>query len=395
MTTSILGFIIRLLPLQNIIPNSYFNGLLQSHSHTGFLGWVFLIIYILLLNRFGKPNLFSQRKSQVILIVLSVFIFGMTLSFPFTGYGFLSISFLTLFLLFSYYSLYYLYKHIDDLYKNSISYKFLIAAILFYLLSSISPWLLGPIIAKGYKKTPLYYNDIFFYLHFLYNGFITFSIISLYFIEIELKKTKKLNLKSNLKNAFIYLSIGTVLNYSSSLLWNKPSIIVFVIAFISTILLLVGIYFLTKEYTILFNEKNKLFRFLFLTTISMFLFKNILMLFQSFPKFAELSYHLKSQFIIGYIHLVTLGFISSFIISYLIHHKMLSKSITLNIGILSFIIGYYSTEIILFTQGIFLWNNLSILSSSYSLLILIASTFLLIGFIFIFIASTKKIDLPA
>jgi len=394
MTTALLGFIIRLIPLQSFIPSSYFYGILQSHSHTGFLGWVFMILYYLLLKIFGKNSIYLNRKSNIILSLLAFFILGMTISFPTTGYGIFSITFLSLFLIFSYYALFYLYKNIDSTLKNTISYKFLLSAILFYLLSSISPWLLGPIIAKGFKKTALYYNDIFFYLHFLYNGFVTFSIIALFFTKIELKNLKNKIFRNNFKNALILFVVGTLLNYSESLLWNKPNIIIYIIAFISSILLLTGLYYLSKIYEVSYSNLNKNSKYLAKLALSMFFLKTLLQLFQSFPIFSELSYVLKSQFIIGYIHLVTLGFITSSIIVYLIKAKLLEVNKLFNLGIVLFIIGFVLTEVLLFLQGVLLWSNITFLTSNFALLMLISSTFLFFGFLALFLASLQKKNRP-
>ena len=385
-STALLGFTIRLLPLQSVISDSYYFGILQSHSHTGFLGWVYMILYFLLLKYFGREELLKIKKTNIILTILAVFILGMTISFPATGYGLFSILFLSLFLIFSYYSLYYLYKNIDIKIKSTISYKFLIAGIIFYLMSSISPWLLGPIIAKGYKKTALYYNDIFFYLHFLYNGFVTFAMVALFFLDLEHKKSTDNIMWSNLKKALYFLFTGTILNYSESLLWNRPGIIVHLLAFISSILLIIGLYFLYKTYMSKYSHKAYPVLLIRLA-ISMYILKTTLQLLQSFPTFSNISYMLKSQLIIGYIHLVTLGFITSFILAFLIKSKMLSKNKYLDWGIIFFIIGFALTEIILFIQGLLLWGSLSFFTPYYAFSMMIASAFLLIGFIFILIST--------
>ena len=385
-STALLGFTIRLLPLQSIIPDSYYFGILQSHSHTGFLGWVYMILYFLLLKYFGREELLKAKKTNRILSILAILILGMTISFPTTGYGVFSISFLSLFLIYSYYSLYYLYKNIDTKVKSTISYRFLIAGIIFYLMSSISPWLLGPIIAKGYKKTALYYNDIFFYLHFLYNGFVTFAIIALFFFDLELKNFKNKSIRANLRKSLYLLFTGTILNYSESLLWNKPNMIVHSIAFISSIFLITGLYFLYK--TFMSKSLYKAYSgFLIKLAISIYILKTILQLLQSFPLFSNISYMLKSQLIIGYIHLVTLGFITSFIFAFMIKSKLLLKNKYLNWGIISFVIGFITTEIILFLQGLLLWGSISFFTPYYAFSIMVASALLLIGFIFILISS--------
>jgi len=391
--TSLLGLIIRLIPLQSIIDNSYFYGILQSHSHMGFLGWVFLIIYYLIFLEFGDSKIFFNNKTKQIFGILTFFISGMTISFPFTGYSIYSISFLTLFLGYSYYAIYYLNKNLNRNSKFSISRKYIKTAFLFYLLSSISPWLLGPIMALGYKKTALYYNDIFFYLHFLYNGFVTFSIIGLFIINYEYKlvsETKRNNLQKSLRQSFTLLTIGTILNYSESVLWNKPHPIFYIIAFISSILLILGIFKLSKSFIATRNDYSSTAKFLLYLSILMFVTKTVLQLFQSFPIFADISFSLKSQFIIGYIHLVTLGFITPFILSFLLHKKILINNLALKIGVILYVIGYTFTEIVLFSHGIFLWNSITILVSSFNQIMFYTSLFLFFGLSLVYLSSIKK-----
>jgi len=395
MITSFLGLIIRILPLQNILDNSYFYGLLQSHSHTGFLGWVFIAVYILTLDNFGEFGIFRRKKTKVILSLTAFFISGMTISFPFFGYNFISITFLSLFLSFSYYALYYLSKSIRTELKSTISYKFIKTAFSLYLLSSISPWALGPIMALGYKKTALYYNDIFFYLHFLYNGFIVFSIIGVYFLKYEIQNTIFKNLQLYLKNALKFLLIGTILNYSESVLWTKPHYSIYLIAFISSILLLTGVFYLWKSFSSTKDiKKVSSIPFILKFALTLFVVKSILQMLQSFPLFASISYNLKSYFIIGYIHLVTLGFITPILFALYLRDNFIQNSTLFKIGISSYILGFILTEIVLFSQGLLLWNGITFLTSNYNAIIMISSIFLFFGFAIIYL-SHKKIDLPA
>lgn len=395
--TSFLGLLIRFLPLQSFIPNSYFYGLLQSHSHTGFLGWIFLLLYVLLLYKFGSDNILKRKKTIIILLVNSFLITAIAISFPFDNYGSFSITFLSAFLLFSYYTLIYFYKNITNTYDNFISIGYVKTGIVFYFISSIAPWLLAPIIILGYKKSPLYYNDIFLYLHFLYNGFITFSIIGLFYLDIELKNLKSYDFSKYLKLSLYLLGFGTLLNYSQSLLWNNPNIIVYIIAFISSILMICGIFFLIKITRLKDIEYSGISNQLLYLSVGALMLKTGLQFFQSFPYFANLSYMFKGQFIIGYIHLVTLGFVTSFIIAYSLKVKFILSNVIIKFAIYSFVFGVIFTEVLLFGQGILLWNGNTSFVVNFNLYIFVSSLFLFIGFLFLFIGVfyKKKIGSPA
>ena len=91
----------------------------------------------------------------------------MLISFPLSGYKAVSIALLSIFGIVSYFLTFKLLKDIDTkkLGGNYIKY-----GLYYYLLSSLATWFLAYImVSQG--KTDLYYNSVYFYMHFLYNGF--------------------------------------------------------------------------------------------------------------------------------------------------------------------------------------------------------------------------------
>jgi len=387
--TALAGLLLRWLPLQSLINNNYYFGILQAHSHTGFLGWIFVALYILLLKKTGKDKILTLKKTNIILFVLSFLLIAMYISFPFDGYGAFSITFLSLFLLFSYYALIYLYKNVDPVFNNSLTKKFLLTGIIFYFISSISPWLLGPIIAMGYKKSELYYNNIFFYLHFLYNGFVFFAIVSLFVADLEFSNIRQ-QTKQKLHTAFLLLTTGTILNYSESLLWSNHTAIMHITAFISSILILTAVFLV---FTAGFKTKityRGIAKFILIVVFFSVSLKIVLHLLQAAPYLSKISYHFKSYFIIGYIHLVTLGLFSTFILAYSVKHNIIKPGKTFNAGAITFITGFFLTEILLFLQGILLWNNVNFLIQYYDFSIFTASLIMFCGICMITAAYLKQ-----
>ena len=385
--TSLAGLFLRLLPFLNNFDNKHHYGVLQSHSHTGFLGWVFIAIYAFLINTFGIKDLINKKKTVRILIILTVLLFGIYISFPFNGYGVFSITFLSLFLIYSYYTLIYFYKNIDPEYNKSIIKKFLFAGIIFYFISSIGPWALAPIIATGYKKTNIYFDTIFLYLHFLYNGFITFSVIALFFNSIWKKISIDTIRKRFFYTGFITLLIGTILSYSESLLWHDPAFFVYLIAVFSSLLILYSVIYLYKSAKGLYTEHGTLEKYLFLLSFSFFIIKIVLQTFQAFPFFAEISYLFKGQFIIGYIHLVTLGFISLFLLYFALKNRYIIPGPLFQTGVYLYLTGFFLTEFVLFLHGLFMMNSIYLLSPGFNLLMLLFSLFLFSGISLILINS--------
>ncbi|MBK7094250.1 MAG: hypothetical protein IPH57_03990 [Saprospiraceae bacterium] len=92
---------------------------------------------------------------------------------------------------------------------------------------------------------------------------------------------------------------------------------------------------------------------------------------QSIPYLAETSYLLKGQLIVGYMHLVTLGFISSFIISYAFRTGIFVNSFINILTTVLYVISLVLTEITLFSHGILMTFGIYFLSPYFNILMLI------------------------
>ena len=111
-------------------------------------------------------------------------------------------------------------------------------------------------------------------------------------------------------------------------------------------------------------------------------FKTIIQVFQAFPIVMTKSLALKHYFIIGYIHLFTLGFLS--VVLFLILNKIGAitlKHLISKVGIVIFVFGIVITEVILFLQGFLYLQKMNPIEE-YNLFLLSFSSFLLIGLIF-------------
>lgn len=112
--------------------------------------------------------------------------------------------------------------------------------------------------------------------------------------------------------------------------------------------------------------------------------KIISQILSSFPYFVEKSLALKPFFIIGYLHLFTLGFLS--VLLFLILDQMeklnLHKPIS-KVGIILFLSGIFITESLLFLQGFLFLFQLNAIKN-YSLILLIFSFLLVVGLLVVF-----------
>ena len=108
----------------------------------------------------------------------------MLIAFPLQGYEAVSICFSTLSIIAGYYLAIIVWKAIGRL-PHSMPLQFLKWGLFYFVLSSLGPFATGPLIAMGKTGSALYYDVIYFYLHFQYNGWFVFAILSLFYQYME------------------------------------------------------------------------------------------------------------------------------------------------------------------------------------------------------------------
>jgi hypothetical protein len=310
---------------------------LQMHSHVAFLGWGFLGLIFLLSKKISYP---LTKIDYILNCILICTVVGMMVAFPLFGYTIISILFLILFLLASYILLFrYLIfvKSISEPWK-----KWVISGIYFYYISSMAVWLIPLVILKT-GKGDLYFNLVYFYLHFLYNGFFTFVIWGLIFKYLK----EKFQVRENLKQRLFYnlLLLSAVPTYVLSLYWNPPHPTVEITGIFFGIIQLLGLVLLIADWWERKYRSNR--NWLFNVILFVFIVKIFLQFLSSFYSISKGAIALKPYFVVGYIHWFTLGFLS---LSLMWLADFIKDSIS-RIGFFLFISGFITTEFILFYNG--------------------------------------------
>jgi hypothetical protein len=338
-------------------------------------------LMLLVIHQF-KIDLFQKKSSTNIYFFIFNFIaFVSALSFIFSGYSIFSIVTLVIFLLISYLGLLQLFIGIKSNNNFPLSTFTIRAGIVFYFVSSISTWILPVLILTGLKKTPFYYYNIYFYLHFLFNGFITFMILALFLYQTRKENAK---LKSNInKNLIIVFASGTILTFSGSLLWNKVPLVFNYLNFAGAVMMLILLIYFTGLVRLYQCRSGFTEKALFNVAYISLLIKVLMQTIQSFPYFAEASYMLKSQLIVGYMHLVTLGFISSFLISYAFRIGLIKNNNINSFFAYSFILSVVLTELSLFLHGSLMLSGIYLLSPYINILMFIFSIPLVLSIAFL------------
>ncbi len=376
---AILGVALRSYPLFPISFPSYKN-LLHTHSHFAFGGWVMPVLFVLILKYFpGLTSRIALRHLKNISALLLFSAYGMLLSFPFQGYAAVSISFSTLSILAGFYMAFVFWKA-SGKNNSETSVLFLKAGLVFLVLSAIGPFATAPLIAMGKAGSTLYYNAIYFYLHFQYNGWFTFAILAVLYKMLERK-----NLDTHGKLVYYLFTIACVPAYFLSTLWSHPPAVFYIIALAAAVLQVIATFFLLKDIRQL-KWKKKFIGRVFKTAILFFVLKNTLQLLSAVPGVADLAYTHRN-FIIAYLHMVLLGSISAFALAAILKGNEFFITSSMKKGILLFCISFLATEVLLVLNAAGI--NIAFAGLSYSQLLLLFSLCFPIGSFLIWNSSRK------
>jgi hypothetical protein len=361
-----LGILLRLFPVANV--NVTYKYLVHTHSHIALLGWVYVALTTLIFRLFINKE--AKKKYFKLFWCTQITILAMLVSFPITGYALFSIIFSTLFLICTYW-FYAIFRKHTTCDKTSYSYKFINTSILFLVISSIGPWTLGIIMNTLGSTSHWYKNAIYFYLHFLYNGWFIFCLISLLIFLLE--KHKILIHKKAFSSFYMLMVLSCCLTLFLSFLWIKPSIFVYFLASIGAFIQLIALIKFQQIITFIKSDLSKnltpfIFRLLQFIYI-LFTLKIVLQLVTSIPYFAELVSQI-IDFVIGYLHLTFLGIVSLSLFVFLKEFSLIKLS---KFWIRIYLTGFILSEILIFYKGFCNWQQLSIISNYYVILVLISS----------------------
>lgn len=372
-----LGILLRLFPVANV--DATYKYIVHTHSHIALLGWVYVALTSLIFHLLIKKE--AAKKYAVLFWSTQITILGMLFSFPFTGYALFSIIFSTFFLICSYWFFIFFRKN-NNCNKNSYSYKFINVSLIIMVISSIGPWAIGIIMNTLGTTTHWYKNAIYFYLHFQYNGWFIFSLIGILLLILE---KNKINIQTKSLSTFYKLMIiSCCLTLFLSFLWIKPPVFIYVLAIIGSVLQVVALIkfqqIINSFKTELSNKLNK-FTYNFLKFIYiLFVFKILLQLVSAVPFFAALVSQIK-DFVIGYLHLIFLGLVSLSLFIFLYYYGLLKLS---KLWITIYLSGFIISEILIFYKGFYNWQQLSMFSNYY-LILVICSGLIPVGLLGIFI----------
>lgn len=364
-----LGMLLRAFPYLPSFPLSYKN-LLHAHSHLAFGGWAMPVLLALILKAFPVlTRKVAVRHWRNIGLLLLLSAAGMLVYFPLQGYGAISIAFSTLGIVAGCY-LFLVIRKAAPARMSATSWLFVRAGLFYLVLSALGPLATGPLVAAGKSGSPLYYNAIYFYLHFQYNGWFTFAVLAVLYRLLEQKGTAARG-----KAVFWLLHFSCVPAYLLSVLWTQPPVIINVLGGLAAFLQLIAACFLFIDMKGLRWNESLSNKIIWLS-ISAFAMKVVLQFASAFPQVAALAYE-QRNFVIAYLHLVLLGFVSLFAFGGVIKHYGIACTGLLKGGLLLFLFALAATELLLILQGLLAYVYLPFLH--YRALFLLFSGMLVVS----------------
>lgn len=378
---ALFGLVLRLAFSVNLPDWISFPNVRHAHSHVALLGWLFAGYYLTITHVFSwKWDTFNR-----LFLALQLTVAGMALTFPVTGYAALSIAVSALHIVLSYVMIWRIWRASNQLQSGAISKNFLRASLVFLFLASLGVWSLGPLMMSSWKGTAVYYGAIQWYLHFMFNGWMIFALLAIAYRYLEKKEiTYDLDYA---KRAFGTLTLSTLLTFALAVTWSTPLDLMFYINSLGVTLQLLALYLLWLSVRHVANQVLSQLpaqgRLLLKISIIALVLKIIIQTAVVFPFIAKISYTIK-HFTVGFIHLLMLGCLSTFVLAYIrseLNYRFSQKAALLFIGTI------VVTEILLFSQGLLLWLGKGFIALYYHSMTLFS---LLLAISILWITATLK-----
>lgn len=347
---ALLGFTLRskiLFPLEFID----FRSVESAHSHFAFAGWVGLALITLFIYDILPEPLNQRRIYQWVLTAIETSSLGMAFLFPFLGYTEVTIFFSSLYVLAV---VIFVPVFIKDVVRISIdkNVKLLsVSALLSLILSFLGTLGLTYIIVTRSGASLLYRDSIYTFLHFQYNGFFTLSVFAI-FINYIIKKG--IVPGKNLKRFSLFLSLSIVPTLFLALLWHNMSLF-YILSALGCLFILITLFYFVLFLKTFSPHKvflSALARTFCLFSILSFLLKMLLQVGTIFPQLGNAVYG-DRPVIIGFLHLVFLGFVTFFLLCKLIENGFFSyQNRLVRFPLIWFAIGIFANEFLLMLQGL-------------------------------------------
>ncbi|MEE9372820.1 MAG: hypothetical protein V3V00_07170, partial [Saprospiraceae bacterium] len=292
--------------------------IMHAHSHMAMLGWLYLSLFILLVSYFLDAHQQSKSIYKRLFALTQIAVIGMFLSFPFQGYGLYSITFSTLHILLSYA---FAYRFIKDLGSNGdhhfASLLFVKSALGLMIISTFALFAMAPVMASEMKQSAWYYGLVQFFLHFQFNGWYIFGILSLSFRLLEYW-----NIIIPKRKVIIFYSLllfSCLFTFALAVTWSTPVSGLFWINSLGVSLQFLALVYLFRMlkpyYSSIRRKLQGWILALFSIAVLSFIMKIVVQSAVVIPYIATVAYTIR-LYVIGFIHLILLACITAAVFAF-------------------------------------------------------------------------------
>jgi hypothetical protein len=326
--------------------------LLHGHSHFAFAGWVTHALMVLLIGYISERTATDYfPKYRWILYFNAITAYGMLISFPVQGYGPVSILFSTLSVFASYYFAIIFWKDLNHIPVHAICHSCFKVALLGNIISSAGPFSLAYMMAAHNMHQNWYLASIYFYLHFQYNIWFFFSCMGLLSYQLSLMGISE----KSLRKIFVCFAVAALPTYFLSVLWWHIPLWLYVIVVAGALCQLIGwvrLIFLINRHAAGIKVRIGSFpRVLFIFSGLALGIKLLLQTASVIPSVSRMAFGFR-PIVIGYLHLILLGMITIFILTYSYTFGRIRANTGTKRGIIFFVTAIIFNELLLMIQGI-------------------------------------------
>ena len=228
-------------------------------------------------------------------------------------------------------------------------------AILFQWTSTIGLWALGPIMTSKLAGTEWYYWSIQWFLHFQFNGWFWFGAMA-----IGSRWAERHGVSVHLDTLTTILwAFGTVLTFALAVAWSERHRLVLLVNSLGVVLQFVAAWrtmlAMSSARVEAHVQTTRWMRVLIGVMLLSMAAKISAQAFVAVPAVANMALTLRN-YVIGFVHLNTLGAMSSLLLAFALMRGWLKvRGFPVRCGLVLFIIGYFTSELLLFTQGTAFW----------------------------------------
>lgn len=326
--------------------------LLHGHSHFAFAGWITQAIMTLLVTYLARQRGdIIYKKYKWLLYGNLLTAYAMLIAFPIEGYGLYSIIFSTASIFVSYAFAVLMWRDLNRLEQKTPTHLWIKAAVVFSALSSLGAFALAIMMVERIVFQNAYLAAEYFYLHFQYNGWFFFGCMGL-LSEV----LRKIDVSPKLLTQIFWLfACAAVPAYFLSALWMDLPVWVYILVVLAAIAQVAGwikiVIQLKNKWTVIKNTLPLTAKWIMGFSAVALTAKLLLQLGSTIPSLSDLAFGFR-PIVIGYLHLVLLGVITLFLLSYFFAGEYIQANKKTSFAVFLFATGVIINEILLMVQGV-------------------------------------------